>query len=49
MGILNIKAAERSGSRVVIGISGQSGSGKTFSALKLARGMVASGSPISHD
>lgn len=40
MGILNIKAAERSGSRVVIGISGQSGSGKTYSALKLARGMV---------
>ena len=40
MGILNIKPAERSGSRVVIGISGQSGSGKTYSALKLARGMV---------
>ncbi|KAF2282434.1 hypothetical protein GH714_044119 [Hevea brasiliensis] len=35
-------AAERSGSRVVIGISGQSGSGKTYSALKLARGMVSS-------
>lgn len=40
MSILNIKPAERSGSRVVIGISGQSGSGKTYSALKLARGMV---------
>ena len=34
MGILNIKPAERSGSRVVIGISGQSGSGKTYSALE---------------
>jgi len=40
MGILNIKPAERSGSRVVIGISGQSGSGKTLTALKMARGMV---------
>lgn len=46
MGILNIKPAERSGSRVVIGISGQSGSGKTYSALKLARGMVDSPSEI---
>jgi len=40
MSILNIKPAERSGSRVVIGISGQSGSGKTLTALKMARGMV---------
>ena len=40
MGILNIKPAERSGSRIVIGISGQSGSGKTLTALKMARGMV---------
>lgn len=46
MGILDIKPAERSGSRVVIGISGQSGSGKTCSALKLARGMVDSPSEI---
>lgn len=46
MGILDIKPAERSGSRVVIGISGQSGSGKTYSALKLARGMVDSPSEI---
>lgn len=46
MGILDIKPAERSGSRVVIGISGQSGSGKTYSALKLARGMVESPSEI---
>ena len=46
MSILNIKPAERSGSRVVIGISGQSGSGKTYSALKLARGMVDSPSEI---
>lgn len=46
MSILNIKPAERSGSRVVIGISGQSGSGKTYSALKLARGMVDSPAEI---
>lgn len=46
MGILDIKPAERPGSRVVIGISGQSGSGKTYSALKLARGMVDSPSEI---
>lgn len=40
MGILNIRKAVRSGSRVVIGIAGQSGEGKTYTALKLARGMV---------
>lgn len=40
MSILNIRPAVRSGSKVVIGIAGVSGSGKTYSALKLARGMV---------
>lgn len=46
MGILDIKPAVRSGSRVVIGISGQSGSGKTLTALKIARGMVDSSDDI---
>lgn len=46
MGILNIKAAERSGSHVVIGIAGRSGSGKTYTALKIARGMVDNPSEI---
>ncbi|CAH9013879.1 P-loop containing nucleoside triphosphatehydrolase [Vibrio phage 455E52-1] len=42
MSILNIRKAVRTGSRVVIGIAGQSGEGKTYTALKLARGMVSS-------
>lgn len=46
MAILNIKPAERSGSKIVIGIAGQSGSGKTFTALKIARGMVDDASEI---
>lgn len=40
MSILNIRKAVRTGSRVVIGIAGQSGEGKTYTALKIARGMV---------
>lgn len=40
MGILNIRPATRAGSKVVIGIAGTSGSGKTYTALKIARGMV---------
>lgn len=40
MSIINIRKAERSGSKVVIGIAGQSGSGKTLTALYIARGMV---------
>lgn len=40
MGILNIKPVTRAGSKVVIGIAGETGSGKTFTALKIARGMV---------
>lgn len=40
MTILNIRPARRTGSKVVIGIAGISGSGKTLTALYLARGMV---------
>lgn len=40
MAILNIRKAVRTGSKVVIGIAGISGSGKTYTALKIARGMV---------
>ena len=40
MSILNIRKAIRAGSKVVIGIAGQSGTGKTYSALKIGRGMV---------
>ena len=40
MGILNIRPAVRAGSKIVLGISGQSGSGKTLTALYIARGMV---------
>ena len=40
MSILNIRKAVRTGSKVVIGLSSLSGDGKTFTALKLARGMV---------
>lgn len=40
MGILNIREAEREGARLVIGLIGTSGSGKTYSALQLAYGMA---------
>ncbi len=40
MSILNIRPAVRAGSKLVIGIAGQSGSGKTLTALYMARGMV---------
>ena len=40
MSIINIRPAERAGAKVVIGIAGQSGSGKTLTALYIARGMV---------
>lgn len=40
MGILNIRQAEREGVRLVIGISGISGSGKTYTALQLAWGLA---------
>ena len=40
MAILNIRKAVRAGSKIVLGIAGQSGSGKTLTALYIARGMV---------
>ena len=46
MSILNIRKAVRAGSKVVIGIAGQSGSGKTYTALQIARGMVENASEI---
>ncbi len=46
MGILNIRPAKRGGSKPIIGICGTSGSGKTYTALKMARGMVSKASEI---
>lgn len=46
MSILNIRAAVRGGSKVIIDICGTSGSGKTYTALKIARGMVSKASEI---
>jgi hypothetical protein len=40
MGIINIRPAKRDGARVVIGLAGVSGSGKTYSALQLAYGLA---------
>lgn len=40
MGILNIREAVREGARLVLGISGVSGSGKTFTALQIAWGLA---------
>jgi RecA/RadA recombinase len=40
MGILNIHRAQREGARLVIGIAGVSGSGKTYTALQLAYGLA---------
>lgn len=40
MGVLNIRKAERAGARLVVGISGISGSGKTYTALQLAWGLA---------
>lgn len=40
MGILHITRAVRQGSHVIIGMYGESGSGKTYSAIQLARGLV---------
>jgi hypothetical protein len=40
MAILQIRQAQREGARLVIGLAGQSGSGKTYTAIKLAYGMV---------
>lgn len=46
MSILNIRPAKRGESKAIIGIGGVSGSGKTFTALKIARGMVSKPSEI---
>lgn len=40
MGILDIREAKRGGSKAIIALAGTSGSGKTVTALKIARGMV---------
>mgnify|MGYP005986932971 CR=1 FL=1 len=40
MAILNIRPAKREGAKLVIGLAGHSGSGKTLTALYIARGMV---------
>ena len=40
MGILNIRPAVREGARLVIGIAGVSGSGKTYTALQMAWGLA---------
>ncbi|MBI9093076.1 MAG: AAA family ATPase [Desulfobacterium sp.] len=40
MGILNIRKAQREGARMVIGLAGSSGSGKTHTALILGYGMT---------
>src|ERR1700730_16239878 len=40
MGILNIAAAERAGAHLLIQLYGPPRSGKTYTALRIARGMV---------
>lgn len=40
MSILEIREAKREGARLVVGIAGVSGSGKTYSALKLGYGLA---------
>lgn len=40
MNVLNIRPVKSGQSKIVIGIAGVSGSGKTYTALKIARGMV---------
>jgi hypothetical protein len=46
MGILNIRPVQRGGSKAIIGIAGISGSGKTYTAIQIARGMVSNASEI---
>lgn len=46
MSILNIRKAVRAGSKIVLGFAGTSGSGKTLTALLVARGMVDDASEI---
>lgn len=40
MSVLQIREAQRAGARLVIGLAGVSGSGKTYSALQLAYGLA---------
>lgn len=46
MAVLNIRPVESGQSKAVIGIAGQSGDGKTYTALLMARGMVNKASEI---
>jgi hypothetical protein len=46
MAILNIRQVVRGGSKALIGIGGVTGSGKTYTALLIARGMVSKPSEI---
>lgn len=46
MGIINITPVKSGQSKVLLGIAGVSGSGKTYTALKIARGMVKKPSEI---
>lgn len=40
MAVIEIRKAQREGARMVIGLAGQSGSGKTYSAIQLAYGLA---------
>ena len=40
MSVIQIRKAQREGARMVIGLAGQSGSGKTYSAIQLAYGLA---------
>lgn len=40
MSVINIRDAQREGARLVIGVAGVSGSGKTYTALELAYGLA---------
>jgi hypothetical protein len=46
MSVLNIRPVESGQSKIVLGIAGQSGEGKTYTALLIARGMVEKASEI---
>lgn len=46
MSVINIRPVESGQSKAVIGVAGQSGDGKTYTALLIARGMVSKASEI---
>lgn len=46
MGILNIREVKRGGAKALIAICGVSGSGKTYTAIQIASGMVSDNSKI---